>query len=148
LRSVVAHVAAAGVRRRRDHTGGAMHEIICDAIRARRRLRFVYDGYERIIEPHIYGINTASHESVRGWLVAGWSGSEAAPGWRTYLVREMHDVHALSQGFDAPRAGYAAEDRQMRQVFCRVEPADAAARAAARIEPRSEPGGAAPNARA
>jgi hypothetical protein len=124
-----------------------MHQIICDAIRARRRLRFVYDGYERIIEPHIYGINSASHEAVRGWLVAGWSGSEAAPGWRTYLVREMHDVHALSQGFEAPRDGYAAEDRQMRQVFCRLEAADAAERPSAPVEARSDPEGAAPDAR-
>lgn len=29
-----------------------MHALICDAIRARRLLRFVYEGYERIIEPH------------------------------------------------------------------------------------------------
>ena len=106
-----------------------MHEIICDAIRARRRLRFVYDGYERIVEPHVYGINTANHEALRGWLVAGWSESEAAPGWRTYLVREMHDVHALAQGFAGPREGYRADDRQMRQVYCRLEAAEAAARA-------------------
>jgi hypothetical protein len=117
-----------------------MHEIICDAIRARRRLRFVYDGYERIVEPHIYGINTANHEAVRGWLVAGWSGSEAAPGWRTYLVREMHDVHALAQGFDAPREGYVAEDRQMRQVFCRLEAAEVASRPSAAGEARGDAG--------
>lgn len=105
-----------------------MNEIICNAIRSRRRLRFIYDGYERIVEPHVYGINTASHEAVRGWLVAGWSESEAAPGWRTYLVREMHEVHALAQGFDAPREGYVADDRQMRQVYCRLEAASAAGR--------------------
>ena len=99
-----------------------MNQIICDAIRSRRRLRFIYDGYERIVEPHVYGINTASHEAVRCWLVAGWSESEASPGWRTYLVREMHDVQALAQGFEAPRAGYAADDRQMRQRGLRPHP--------------------------
>ena len=105
-----------------------MNSIICDAIRAKRRLRFVYDGYERIVEPHVYGITTANHEAMRGWLVAGWSESEAAPGWRTYLEREMHDVHALAQPFDGPREGYVADDRQMRQVYCRLEAASAAAR--------------------
>lgn len=105
-----------------------MNEIICNAIQARRRLRFIYDGYERIVEPHLYGITTASNEAVRCWLVAGWSESEAAPGWRTYLVREMHDVHALAQGFDAPREGYVADDHQMRQVFCRLEASSAVAR--------------------
>ena len=100
-----------------------MHAIICDAIRAKRLLRFVYEGYERILEPHIHGINTSNHEMLSGWLVGGWSGSKPEPGWRNYLVKDMHDVHALAEGFERPRARYNAFDRQMRQVFCRLEPA-------------------------
>ena len=104
-----------------------MHLVICDAIRAKRLLRFVYEGYERIVEPHIHGINSANHEMLSGWLVGGWSGSKPEPGWRSYLVRDMHDVHALAEGFERPRARYNAFDRQIRQVFCRVEPAEDAA---------------------
>ena len=105
-----------------------MHVIICDAIRAKRLLRFVYEGYERIVEPHAHGISTANHEILSGYLVGGWSGSKPEPGWRNYLVREMHDVQALAEGFDGPRARYNAFDRQLRQIFCRLEPvADAAA---------------------
>jgi hypothetical protein len=111
-----------------------MNTLICDAIRARRLIRFVYDGYERIAEPHAYGISTANHEVVSGYLVGGWSASEGAPGWRKYLVRDMHDIHALAESFAAPRPGYNPEDRQMRQVFCRLE---AAARPAAEA-PRPE----------
>jgi hypothetical protein len=99
-----------------------MHEIICDAIHAKRLLRFVYEGYERIVEPHVHGINTADHEMLSGWLVGGWSGSKPEPGWRNFLVRDMHDVHALADGFEGPRARYNAFDKQMRQVFCRLEP--------------------------
>ncbi|HEX6058039.1 MAG TPA: hypothetical protein VFZ11_03390 [Gemmatimonadaceae bacterium] len=121
-----------------------MNSIICDAIRAKRRLRFVYDGYERIVEPHVYGINTANHEALRGWLVAGWSESEAAPGWRTYLEREMRDVHALAQAFDGPRDGYVADDRQMRQVHCRLEAASAAARPERPVRERGTTKGDAP----
>ena len=73
-----------------------MNIVICDAIRARRQLRFVYDGYERIVEPHAYGVNTAGHEAVSGWLAGGWSASEPEPGWRMFLVERMHDVAALS----------------------------------------------------
>ena len=104
-----------------------MNSIICDAIRARRLIRFVYEGYERIVEPHIHGINSANHEMLSGWLVGGWSGSKPEPGWRNYLIKDMHDVHALADGFEQPRARYNAFDKQMRQVFCRVEPADAVA---------------------
>ena len=47
-----------------------MNVVVCDAIRARRLLRFVYDGYERVVEPHLYGVNTAGHETLSGWLAA------------------------------------------------------------------------------
>jgi hypothetical protein len=108
-----------------------MHGIICDAIRARRLLRFVYEGYERIVEPHIHGMNSANHEMLSGWLVGGWSESRPEPGWRNYLVRDMHYVEALPDRFDGPRPRYNPFDPQVRQVFCRLEPASAAASARA-----------------
>jgi hypothetical protein len=104
-----------------------MHAIICDAIRARRLIRFIYEGYERIVEPHVHGINSANHEMLSGWLVGGWSESRPEPGWRNYLVRDMHDVHALADRFDGPRPKYNPFDPQVRQVFCRLEPVGAAA---------------------
>jgi hypothetical protein len=111
-----------------------MNTLICDAIRARRLIRFVYDGYERIAEPHAYGISTANHEVVSAYLVGGWSASEGAPGWRKYLVRDMHDIHALAETFAAPRPGYNPDDRQMGQVFCRLEAASRPAPEAPRPE--------------
>src|SRR5688572_30962895 len=111
-----------------------MNTLICDAIRARRLIRFVYDGYERVAEPHAYGISTANHEVVSGYLVGGWSASEGAPGWRKYLVHQMHDIHALAETFPGPRGGYNPEDRQLRQVFCRLETAARVAAAEARPE--------------
>ena len=100
-----------------------MNTLICDAIRARRLIRFVYDGYERVTEPHIYGISTADREVLSAYLVGGWSASEGAPGWRKYLVRDMHDIHVLAESFAGPREGYNPEDRQVRQIFCRLETA-------------------------
>ena len=96
-----------------------MNVLICDAIRARRLLRFVYEGYERVVEPHLYGINTASHEMLSCFLVGGWSSSDTEPGWRNYLVREMHDVHALAEPF-LPRHDFNPEDPAFRQVYCRA----------------------------
>jgi hypothetical protein len=100
-----------------------MNTLICDAIRARRLIRFVYDGYERVAEPHLYGISSASREVLSAYLVGGWSASEGAPGWRKYLVREMHDIQVLTESFAGPRDGYNPGDRQMRQIFCRLEAA-------------------------
>ena len=99
-----------------------MNALVCDAIRSRRLLRFIYEGYERIVEPHVYGINTQYHEMLSAYLIGGWSASETTPGWRNYLVREMADLHALTESFAEPRAGYNAFDDKFRQVYCRVEP--------------------------
>jgi hypothetical protein len=112
-----------------------MNTLICDAIRARRLVRFVYDGYERVVEPHLYGVSSANHEVLSGYLIGGWSASEGAPGWRKYLVQQMHDIHALAESFDKPREGYNPQDRQIRQVFCRLEPG---ARPETAEAPRSE----------
>lgn len=116
-----------------------MHAIICDAIRAKRLIRFVYEGYERIIEPHLHGINAANHEMLSGWLIGGWSESRPEPGWRNYLVKDMHDVHALAEHFAGPRPRYNAFDPKVRQVFCRLEPTGPASAAEATPVPADMP---------
>lgn len=100
-----------------------MNVVICDAIRARRLLRFVYDGYERVVEPHLYGVNSAGHEALSGWLVSGWSASDPEPGWRTYLIDQMRDTAALAEPFRGPREEYNPHDPRMAQIYCRVEAA-------------------------
>lgn len=98
-----------------------MNELICDAIGARRLLRFIYEGYERVVEPHLYGINVASHEALSAYLVSGWSASSPEPGWRNYLAQQMHDVHVLDAPFAGPRPEYNPDDPAFRQIFCRLE---------------------------
>ena len=98
-----------------------MNVLICNAIWARRLIRFIYEGYERIVEAHIHGINTANHEALSAYLVGGWSASSPEPGWRNYLVHEMHDIHVLATPFPGPRPGYNPEDPAIRQVYCRLE---------------------------
>jgi hypothetical protein len=97
-----------------------MNIIVCDAIRTRRLLRFVYDGYERVIEPHAYGVNSAGHEAVSGWLTAGWSASTPEPGWRMYLLEQMHDVAALAEPFDDVRPVFKEGDPHFVRIYCQV----------------------------
>ena len=97
-----------------------MNVTICDAIRARHLLRFVYDGYERVVEPHAYGVNTAGHEALSAWLAGGWSATGTEPGWRMFLVDQMRDVAALAEPFDAPRAGYNPDPGQFVRIHCQI----------------------------
>ena len=102
-----------------------MRQTICDAIAARRLLAFSYEGFERIVEPHRCGHNTAGHDALLAWLVRGYSGSGAAPGWRTYLLSQMRILRALEETFVSPRPGYNPADGSMRLVYCELPPGSA-----------------------
>jgi WYL domain-containing protein len=99
-----------------------MNVAFCDAIRARRLVRFAYGGYERVIEPHAYGITRDGHELLTGWLVSGWSASAPGQGWLTYRIDQISDAVATSQSFTAPRRRYRFNDPRLQAVYCQLEP--------------------------
>lgn len=98
-----------------------MNEIICAAIRARRLLMFGYRDAVRVVEPHLYGVNTAGHEALSAWLRPGMSRADPGGGWRMFLVGELRDVQMLDERFDGPRAGYNPDDPHLPTVYCRVD---------------------------
>jgi hypothetical protein len=102
-----------------------MNGTICEAIRARRLLMFEYADLMRVVEPHLYGVNSANHEALTAWLRPGHSRADPQGGWRNYLVGDMHHVQLLDATFERPRAGYNARDRRLARIFCALPPDDA-----------------------
>jgi hypothetical protein len=101
-----------------------MNATICEAIRGRRLLIFEYADLMRVVEPHLYGVNSAGHEALTAWLRPGNSRVDPQGGWRNYLVDAMHHVQLLGETFEHPRAGYNARDPRLSRIFCAL-PADA-----------------------
>jgi hypothetical protein len=99
-----------------------MRQAICRAITGRKLLAFSYEGFERVVEPHRCGHNTAGHDALLAWLIRGYSESGAGPGWRTYLLTGMGLVRVLEETFASARPGYNPEDGSMRLVYCQVPP--------------------------
>jgi len=97
-----------------------MRDMICDAIAAKRLLVFEYEGYERVVEPHLCGHNTAGHDALLAWFVRGYSESAAEPGWRTYLLSQMRSIRLLEESFERARRGYTPTDGSMPLVYCQV----------------------------
>jgi len=93
-------------------------ETICGAIRARKLLMFEYADLMRVVEPHLYGVNSAGHDALTAWLRPGHSRSTPSGGWRMYLVGDMHYVQELDERFERPRAGYNPLDPRMTTVYC------------------------------
>lgn len=103
-----------------------LREQLCAAIRRRSLVMFEYGDLIRVVEPHRFGINSAGHEMLSGWLRAGYSRSDPAGGWRNYLLTDVSALQVLDAPFLGTRPGYAAHDPRMREVHCELEPADAA----------------------
>jgi hypothetical protein len=103
----------------------ALREQLCTAIRRRSLVMFEYGDLIRVVEPHRFGVNSAGHEMMSGWLRAGYSRSDPAGGWRNYLVGDLRALQVLDAPFAGTRPGYAAHDPRMREVYCELELASA-----------------------
>src|SRR5215210_3084651 len=106
-----------------------LREQLCAAIRRRSLVMFEYGDLIRVVEPHRFGINSAGHEMLSGWLRAGYSRSDPAGGWRNYLLSDVSSLQVLDAPFAGTRPGYAAHDPRMREVFCELTRSAAEAQA-------------------
>ena len=100
----------------------ALHAQLCAAITRRSLVMFEYGDLIRVVEPHRYGLNSAGHPMLSGWLRAGYSRSDPAGGWRNYLVSDIHSLQVLDAPFAGTRPGYAAHDSRMREVYVQLTP--------------------------
>ena len=85
-------------------------------------MMFEYGDLIRVVEPHRFGVNSAGHPMLSGWLRAGYSRSDPAGGWRNYLLNEISAFQLLDAPFAGTRPGYSAHDARMREVFCELTP--------------------------
>ncbi|HET7189371.1 MAG TPA: hypothetical protein VFI52_14575 [Gemmatimonadaceae bacterium] len=99
-----------------------LHQQLCAAITRRSLVMFDYGDLIRVVEPHRYGVNSAGHPMLSGWLRAGYSRSDPAGGWRNYLASEIRSLQLLDAPFAGTRPGYAAHDPRMREVFAELTP--------------------------
>jgi hypothetical protein len=95
---------------------------LCAAITRRSLVMFEYGDLIRVVEPHRFGVNSAGHETLSGWLRAGYSRSDPAGGWRNYLLTDVSALQVLDAPFAGTRPGYAAHDPRMREVYCELPP--------------------------
>ena len=101
-----------------------LREQLCAAIRRRSLVMFEYGDLIRVVEPHRFGINSAGHEMLSGWLRAGYSRSDPAGGWRNYLLSDVSALQVLDAPFVGSRPGYVAHDPRMRELYCELDPTE------------------------
>jgi len=99
-----------------------MNQIICDAIRNRRVLKFTYDGHPRIVEPHAYGLTRARtrNEVMRCYQTGGTSRYSKVPEWKLMKVNLIKSLTVTEKHFVGERDGYQRGDRGMSTIFCEL----------------------------
>lgn len=89
---------------------------ICNSIRSQNLIEFSYDGGNRIVEPHCYGITTAGNEGLRAYQVEGFS-SSGKMGWKMFDLSQAKNLVILDTKFISPRIGYKKGDKGMSRIF-------------------------------
>jgi predicted DNA-binding transcriptional regulator YafY len=83
-----------------------MHELILEAVRESKLMRFGYKGAVRTVEPHSYGRQANRSDALCAWQLSGGSGQE----FRLFRTDEIEMLQLLDQNFDGPRPGYRRGD--------------------------------------
>ncbi len=92
-----------------------MNQIIVDAIRKKRRLRFTYSGKRRIVEPQCYGIGIKGTELLRVHQIQG--GTQPEP---LFDVSKIEGLVVLDEAFTQPGPNYKKNDSAMTTIFCQL----------------------------
>lgn len=95
-----------------------MGQIIIDAIDGQNLLQFDYEGEQRVVEPHCYGVTTKGNEAIRAYQVDGYS-SSGRMGWKLYDLAKADSIEMLEDTFDV-RPDYKPGDKGMTEIYCEI----------------------------
>ncbi len=93
-----------------------MDSDIVNAIQNQNLIEFYYDGGNRTVEPHCYGITKAGNEGLRAYQVDGYS-SSGKMGWKMFDLDKARSIQILDETFSGARQGYKKGDKGMSSIF-------------------------------
>ncbi|MDQ2734537.1 MAG: WYL domain-containing protein [Pseudomonadota bacterium] len=93
-----------------------VNQLIVQAIREKRRLRFTYNGVARLAEPQRYGQGKKGTELLRVHQLTGASQSKPL-----FDVSKMKNLAATDDFFARPGPNYKKNDSAMRVIFCQLK---------------------------
>ena len=79
-----------------------MDAIVREAINNKKLLEFDYDGFHRIVEPHVYG-SKGGKNAILAYQVRGSSSSGNIPDWRRMALNKISNMRILNEEFDGRR---------------------------------------------
>lgn len=101
-----------------------MHDLLIAAIEEKRRLRFVYDGKMRLVEPQCYGVATSGRPALRVHQLQG--GQQREP---LFTVAKIEQLEVLAEVFTRPGPNYKKNDSAMKVIYAQLQDSAAASTA-------------------
>jgi len=95
-----------------------MKQEIIDAVEGQCILQFDYEGEQRIVEPHCYGVTTKGNEAIRAYQIDGYS-SSGKMGWKLYDLSKADSIEMLNETFEV-RPDYKQGDKGMDEIYCEI----------------------------
>jgi hypothetical protein len=90
---------------------GGKADTICQAIKEKRVLSFMYDLERRTLEPHVLGYDRDGELKLSGWQLSGGS----CKGWRDFQAAKLTGLAITDAHFERPRSRWR-RDRPREQT--------------------------------
>ena len=97
-----------------------MDQTIRQAISEKRLTEFMYQGFQRIAEIHVYGVKDGVRQ-ILVYQVRGQSKSGRLPNWRRVNLREVTGLRLLNEIFPGRRANPSGEHSEWDQKLALVD---------------------------
>jgi|SRR5258707_8532098 hypothetical protein len=95
-------------------------ELICEAIRKRALLEFLYHNRQRVVAPYCCGVSGRGSDVMRAVQVRGVSSSGGLGFGKLWTVAEIAQLRVLDEMFTPDDPDYNPQDRAMTRIYCRI----------------------------
>ncbi len=95
-------------------------ELLVRAVIGHQVVEFEYHDHHRIVEPHLVGIHEAGEAMLLAYQTEGTSRNGELPGWRTFILAEIHGLGLEGRPFPGPRPDFVRSAGGMTEVFARA----------------------------
>jgi len=92
---------------------------ICEVIKNRNVIQFIYEDELRIVEPYCHGETRNLVNALRAYQIGGYS-STGVLGWKMFDLSKAQNIQSTGEQFTNIRNGYKRADKNMVRIFCQV----------------------------
>lgn len=97
-----------------------MYLLIFEAIEHRHLMQFMYEGFFRIVEPHMYGSDASGVDLLCGFEIAGTDGLGKHNGWHKFEVSKISDLTCMPTKYPGPRSSYRLGSKTFKRIYCQA----------------------------